>query len=186
MKLKGVNSSTRKTKALIKRTFAELMEEKKLIDNITVTELVKRADITRGAFYSHYDNIYDVAEEFEEEIIEVAFQNIKELTTSEEAFVYFDNMYIYIKNNEDVYRKLIMSDAPIIFMKRLNTKVNKSLKNVLNKDNDIDLEMKINFFADGIVNLLIKYLKNEINVSLDKLNEFTKNTYKELFIKKDS
>lgn len=48
----------KKTRNLIKKKFAELMNEKKELNKITVTELVKRAGITRSTFYTHYDDIY--------------------------------------------------------------------------------------------------------------------------------
>ena len=34
-----------------------MLSEKQEINKITVTEPVKRADINRGTFYSHYDDI---------------------------------------------------------------------------------------------------------------------------------
>ena len=46
----------------------ELINRYKEIKNITVTELVKRANITRGSFYSHYDSIFDVAGEIESDL----------------------------------------------------------------------------------------------------------------------
>ena len=69
MKVQGLNSSSKKTRNLIKTTFAELMQEKKELNKITVTELVKRADITRSTFYTHYDDIYEVAKDYELETI---------------------------------------------------------------------------------------------------------------------
>ena len=60
MKVQGLNSSSKKTRNLIKKTFAELINEKKELNKITVTELVKRAEITRSTFYTHYDDIYEV------------------------------------------------------------------------------------------------------------------------------
>ena len=65
MKIQGLNSSSKKTRKLIKKAFAELIHEKKELSKITVTELVKRADITRSTFYTHYDDIYDVANDYQ-------------------------------------------------------------------------------------------------------------------------
>lgn len=58
-----------RTKKWIRRAFIELISEKKTIDKITVNELAERADITKTTFYYHYDDIYAVAEEFENELI---------------------------------------------------------------------------------------------------------------------
>ena len=72
MKAGNLNRSSQKTRALIKKEFAQMLGEKKQLDRIYVSDLCKRADISRGAFYSHYDDIYSVAEDFENERIEAA------------------------------------------------------------------------------------------------------------------
>ena len=124
MKLKGTNSSSQKTINLIKKTFAELVEEKREIKNITVTELVKRANITRGAFYTHYDNIYGLANEFQEELFETIFD--KEIPQSNgEINKYFDDIFNYLEKNKNLYAKLLTSDDTIIFVRRINKKMEK-------------------------------------------------------------
>ena len=77
MKSRNINKSSAKTRAIIKKTFAEMLSEKQEINKITVTELVKRADINRGTFYSHYDDIYCVAEDYENELIDKFFDDTR-------------------------------------------------------------------------------------------------------------
>lgn len=48
-----------RSRRLINQAVAELMKEKPL-DKITVTDVVKRADINRGTFYAHYTDVPDV------------------------------------------------------------------------------------------------------------------------------
>ena len=55
-------NSTR-TKKMIRTAFAELIGEKKMISNISVSELAERADIAKSTFYNHYEDIYAVADE---------------------------------------------------------------------------------------------------------------------------
>ena len=52
--------------------------EKKELGKISVSELCKRAGISRGAFYSHYDDIYGVAVDYENEMIDtfLSFQRL--------------------------------------------------------------------------------------------------------------
>jgi len=57
MKLQGTNASSRRTKEKIKRAFALEVKEKSELKRVSITNLVKKAEITRGAFYSHYDKI---------------------------------------------------------------------------------------------------------------------------------
>ena len=57
-----------KTKKLLKKTLTTLMEEKEL-RKITVKEITERANINRGTFYLHYQDIYDMVEKLGDEII---------------------------------------------------------------------------------------------------------------------
>ena len=51
--------SSLRSKKLITDALGELLDEKTL-DKITVTDIVKKANINRGTFYAHYDNVNDV------------------------------------------------------------------------------------------------------------------------------
>lgn len=57
----------RKTKALLRQGLTELMREKDVKD-ITVTGLTALVDVNRGTFYCHYKDIYDMAEQLEQEV----------------------------------------------------------------------------------------------------------------------
>jgi len=58
----------KKTRDLLKETLTGLMEEKEL-RNISVRELTDRANINRGTFYLHYQDIYEMIDQLEDEII---------------------------------------------------------------------------------------------------------------------
>ncbi|MGN1340336.1 MAG: TetR/AcrR family transcriptional regulator [Oscillospiraceae bacterium] len=58
-----------KTKAAVKEAFLEL-RHKKPIEKITVTELSKLAGINKATFYLHYSDIYSLADEMEDEVID--------------------------------------------------------------------------------------------------------------------
>lgn len=173
MKLKGINNGSKKTINAIKNSFAELLEEKGEINNITVTELVKRANITRGSFYSHYDSIYDVAQEIESDLQEIAFSNIKNITSIDDIYDFIDLMFEYLKDNETLYRKLMQSNDPIIFINRLSKKLYNIFIKIL-KLNDKELDLKINFYISGTFSLLVKYYRNEINYELDTIKNYLK------------
>ena len=60
--------SSRRSKTLIKTALLKLMHEKKFED-ITVTDIVRVADINRGTFYAHYSNVQDVITKMQEEMM---------------------------------------------------------------------------------------------------------------------
>lgn len=77
MKVKNLNRSSAKTKRIIKSVFAEMLSEYKEISRISVSELCRRADISRSTFYSHYDDTYSIAQDYENELIDRFFSNTK-------------------------------------------------------------------------------------------------------------
>ena len=97
MKVKNLNSSSRKTKKAITEAFAELMHEKCELSNITVKELAARADITRSSFYTHYDNIYEVAGDIQNETMEMLQKNIEDLKNIDDFNHCIDDITNYLK-----------------------------------------------------------------------------------------
>lgn len=78
-----------KTRRLIKATFLELVQAKP-IQKITVTELAKRAEISKGTFYLHYLDIYDLYNQMvEETVAKIAgsFDPYPDLFSAPESFV---------------------------------------------------------------------------------------------------
>lgn len=67
-----------KTRAAIKSAFLEL-RRKKPIEKITVTELSKLAAINKATFYLHYSDIYSLADEMEDEVIDDILSEIQGL-----------------------------------------------------------------------------------------------------------
>ena len=179
MKLQGTNRSSKKTIELIKKTFAEHIEEKKEIHSITVTELTKRADITRGTFYSHFDSIYEVASELESEISEQIFHSMTTIQNMEDMKEYICNIFKYIKENENMYFKLLNAENSMHFTNRLSKKI----VSVLKQNFTSSPTLNIYFFTDGTLELIIRYFKKEITEDLDTIEAYVIKMAKYFFFK---
>lgn len=68
MENKKVDRRILRTKRFIRDALTEIME-KKSFEEITVSDLTKKANINRGTFYLHYQDKYDLLEQSEAEII---------------------------------------------------------------------------------------------------------------------
>lgn len=176
MKVKNLNSSSRKTKLAIRDAFIELIDEKKEIDKITVTELVKRANITRSTFYTHYSDIYEIAKELEDEIVNLFINEHEEITNAADCNKYIDSAIAFIKEHEDGFRKLISGTDSNYFFEKLKKKISVTLENALCDDikkNDF-CKLDIDFIVDGLFNLIVRYFKCPSYYSLDEINESAK------------
>ncbi len=178
MKVKVMNNSSRKTRKLIRSTFAEMLSEKGTIDKITVTELVKRANINRGTFYTHYDDVYSVAEDFETEILEqfdAASADIADL----DAFV--ESFFDFIKENEPYYKMLCKSNEFIFAANKLVvTAANRmcELCKTVFGDVDPNLEITLNIFVAGLTYEYVRYCRGLSDNDAERLYAYTKLWYK--------
>ncbi len=182
MKVQCLNSSSIKTRNLIKKTFAELINEKKQLSKITVSELVKKANLTRSTFYTHYDNIYQVAEEYQMQTVELLCNEDLILNTKQDILNYFDNIYVCLKENEDTYKLLLNAKDSLPFLYKLkNIASDKIYKALINNSNDNCLDHTISFFMDGMILEIIKYFKSENNYTLKELFDNIKIWFNNLF-----
>ncbi len=182
MKVKGVNASSRKTKEKIRHAFAELLSEKKSLNKLTVTDLVLKADITRSAFYTHYDNLYEIAKDFQEETLSVFVENMKKLQSFEDMNLYFDEIKNYLEENEEIYTMILSSKDPLLFIESFSKVISKNLYDVLKYKNIENLEFHIPFFVDGCMHLIIRHYRKEIPYSLDDIIHYMKYMFKRLFL----
>lgn len=64
-----------KTKKSIINSFIEIRSKKEL-EKITVKELCEKAQINKSTFYSHYHDIYDLAEQLETEVVQSIIEQV--------------------------------------------------------------------------------------------------------------
>lgn len=90
------------TKEKIKTGFLSLIEQKP-VEKVTVKEICEKSGITRGTFYAHYENEYDLLKTLTVELISNAFDMINDLPgkkhSEEEKINILSRMFDYLKDN---------------------------------------------------------------------------------------
>jgi AcrR family transcriptional regulator len=97
----------RKTKSALKRAFINLLS-KKDIKEISVRELTELADINRGTFYLHYQDVYDFFTHIEGEVLEEFEKFIQ--TYQDHPHLQLSlllSLFQYIADNVLVFRAII-------------------------------------------------------------------------------
>ena len=177
MKVQNANNSSFKTRKLIKDTFSEMLSEKKEINKITVSELAKRANISRATFYAHFDDIYAVAEEFKAELFDALFSN-EELGSADDFEQFFEVIFSFMKKHSEMYKILCRSDATLLYASRFIVLVcNKFLQHACNdtriKNRD-NIELEIRVFFEGCLFEYVKYCRSQSAFTLDDLHAYAK------------
>lgn len=177
MKAQNLNRSSKKTRRLIKKVFAEMLSEQKELGKISVSELCKRADISRGSFYSHYDDIYSVGEDYENEMIDTFFDNTR-LLESQDIMHFIDSIFEFIRQNNESYRLLCRSNDFFFAAKKLASIASAKLLELARNDSRIQdrayIELDLQIFLEGLLCEYVKCCRGYSTTTLDDLYEYTK------------
>lgn len=121
------------TKKLIKEAFTKLLSEKGF-NNLTVSDITRKAGINRGTFYLHYTDKYDLLEKLENDYIndlkEILLNNPDtKLSNFDEIFPYntLVEVLIYTKNDYEFVASLASENGD----PRLNEKFKMILTSLL-------------------------------------------------------
>ena len=176
MEKKEYRSALRSRK-MIRQAFFELLKEKSF-EKITVTDVVKKADVNRSTFYAHYPDVMGVVEEIQKEIIEYTqsfMENVDFKDYYENPKPYLKNIVKLVEENNELYR-LLMTSA-------MATKQFEELKYILidrtletlevpeGFKDKFEFEFSVRFFMGGVVDVYTQWLYGVIDCSLDELTE---------------
>ena len=173
---KEYRNSTR-TKKMIRSAFVDLIEEKKLLNSITVAELAERADIAKSTFYNHYDDVYSVADEIMQELMEELDEIIDamEADNTKDYRIYISRIFSFIKENQNIYSKVASSPDAVFFIDRIKRVVSDRVISKINSPhlskNKSLRHVQVNFISNACVDTLVDYFRGNINMSLDDLEK---------------
>ncbi len=173
MKKEYRNSS--RTRKMIRAAFVDLIGEKKIISNISVAELAERADIAKSTFYNHYDDIYSVADEMINEILNGLDQIIDAMDADHTAdyHIYIRSIFAFLKENEEIYRKLSCSPDVIFYLDKIKHIITKrvfsNVKSPFLSKNKAERHVQVSFLANACVDTMVDYFKGNIDMKFDDL-----------------
>ena len=101
-----------RTKRAIRNAFAELFA-KMPFEDITVTDIARKADINRKTFYNYYSGVHQIAEEIENEItlsLERSLQGVNILTDLDVTLARLNSV---IAENYDVCMHIFTAPANV-------------------------------------------------------------------------
>ncbi|MBM7871347.1 AcrR family transcriptional regulator [Clostridium pascui] len=166
------------TKKIIKYTLLDLIKEKGF-NEISVTDLTKRANINRGTFYIHYADKYDLLEQVEDELIKEIqehAQNVDCLDLLNMNIMNKPNPFLiklleYIKENAGFIKAILGPKGDPIFRIKLKNLINVNLfeKHLANKYNSQDMLVSKDYFISYVLSahlgVIMYWLENDIEKS---------------------
>lgn len=166
-----------RSRRLIHQAFLELLQEKDF-EKITVTDIVKRADINRSTFYAHYPDVRGMVEALLENTVSQSAKLIDNLdfqTLFTDPAPFLTDLLSIGLENIEVYRLLGRSDfamrqaeeMKLIFMEKAITAA--SIPEEIRCSNSFRIQ--ITFFIGGILNTFLQWLQGNLVCSTEEIME---------------
>lgn len=168
------NKRKKESREKIEKVFVQLIQEKE-INEISVTDICKIANLNRSTFYANYVDIYDLANQIKEKL-EIEVDNLyKEERENNQNSNDFLKLFKNIKENQIFYRtyfKLNMDKNAKICQYEYDTHLAKLIYD------DIHIEYHIEFFMAGFNAIIKKWLFNGCIETPEEMNKIIISEYK--------
>ena len=185
---KKQDSRVRKSKDSLKNSLIELMQSKS-VNNITVKELVIKADLNRSTFYNYYCDIPDMLKKLEEELYTEFLYTIerhiykcdKNIDISEGTHEFIEDMCNVITDNYDICKCIFSKNGDLNFLFELEEIIENHLRDQLKEkfDRKVDhLSYVYSFFKSGYIGILKTWMKGGCKESTKEIADLTYNLLK--------
>ena len=162
--------SALRSKTLIKKALAKLMHEKEL-EKITVSDIIREADISRGTFYAHFPDIRSVLEQIENEEIKKLVNFVNKLKTEDSEInsskTFLISVFNYLNNDFEYYKMLMQSCFLNNYISRLvDIYYEETIASLLERDPSKDIneaKLYMVYTSSGSKEVLISWLKGSIS-----------------------
>ena len=174
----------RKSRKAIFDACVELIQEKEF-ENITINEIVVRADLNRGTFYLHFADKYDMMNSFENEMIDkfehVIMTNLPE-QQSEQLFIQsrYDTIVEILKcfeENKELLQLILKSSHNSSFQAKLRSKAKLILEEkIFPKFNNLELnipkDLFLIMFTSSVLSIAEYAFQSETPIDAEQLAKF--------------
>ena len=166
----------RKTKKAVHEALLQLLTEKQL-PAITVKELTLRADINRKTFYNHYNDIYAVLDEAENECADriLSFIDPDQLNLFiQKPDLFFSGLLKEVSDNKDFYILLKQSASHSRILSKLIGKEKALLRRLFgdSRMDEIWGEYFLTYVSAGTIAVMDAWLDSRQDIPVSTLGRF--------------
>lgn len=173
---KKVDRRVIKTKKAIRNAVAKLLSEKS-IDEITITDIAKKADLNRKTIYNYYSGIYQIIDEIENEIVTTFEGTIKSIDLEKDMqnpYVIFERLTNIINSDLDFYSHMLKMDTDSHLLSKITELLKDKLKSTLLAQLDVDeftVDIMVDYAISGMISVYQRWFNSDRQQSAKKISE---------------
>lgn len=175
------NKRRKNSQEKIEKVFIELLQKKDL-NKINVTDIVKLANINRSTFYTNYLDIYDLADKLKEKMFHDYLSLYQEERKTHKHSYNYLPMFKDIKENQLFYKTLFKLNFDFSDYYDFHLEKEEMIKFY---GNDKNMDYHMAFFKAGIDAIIKKWLDNGCSESPEEMVKILNDEYKEKTLKSD-
>ena len=173
-----IDRRSRRTRELLTRSLVKLLLVKPL-SKITVTELVKEADLNRATFYLHYGNIYDLFQSIEDDLFLQVKSWIRSASPDDATIFHveidrddkpylpvLEEVFNFIASNRNTASVLLRNPESKL-LNRVCDEGREMIIRQVKSEQDVSDPVRLIYSIDYIVNGCIGIIQSWINNGLD-------------------
>lgn len=175
-----------RSKKMIKDALIQLLEEKKSLEKISITDVVQKAGLNRGTFYNHYSSINAVVESIEDDLMADFDDTLKKSFTSDgsRGWSFFIGLTNYFKKYEDRFKAIIGYIPQYIFddikQKLLHVLMDNITENYPLAKTNPEFEVSLRMIANGVAGTYLDYFKGVPGLTLTKIQDTNIHIYERI------
>ena len=173
----------KKTRNLIFTAFLELLSQKN-VNQITVSEIIEKADIGRATFYAHFETKDYLLKELCEELFCHIFDSTKEgscnhahIFECDDKGSIFLHLFSHFKKNDNHIRELICNGDNEVFLSYFKNGLCKLLENRIDFSckkipQNLPRDFWINHIASSFIETVRWWNKNKMRETPQQITEY--------------
>ena len=171
-----------KTRKALYNAFEELMKSKPF-EQIKVSDICNRALVNRSTFYSHYQDKYDLFQEFIKDIkntLAIELGKNKEVNCARDYYIEMISIFIdHVEGNKDIYKSVVINNKNSITMDIIYDVMNEDISKHIEEFDEytnkkIPVDIIVKFYLGVVFNVGIEFLNNNHKYTKNEIIEYIK------------
>lgn len=164
-----------RSRRLIRQAFLALLKEKKF-EKITVTDIVRRADINRSTFYAHYPDVMGLVEELVDDVVKQSLELVSQMDIRDifqDPTPFLSGLIAIGQENMDIYRLLGKTDFALQQIEKIKAVLFCKAVAEIDIPDEIrssnGFKVNVSFFIGGILNTYQQWIQGELDCSMEEI-----------------
>lgn len=163
------NRRTQMTRMLLRTALTELMGEKPF-SQITIKDICERADLNRTTFYLHYTDQHALLLDVENEVYRKTLKYLENIRPSDDAPAKIRMFLEYIRDQEDLFRILLLDASGEEFRGRFIQNTLDTLKvGIPVSCGSEEIPYILCFLMQGSVHMITEWIRRDFDLESGQL-----------------